>query len=549
MYRQRGDFSGITDQYMDTAAYNLDPMIQNYLIQDVKELDQRRFRSYKYFMDFYKGRHWEESGEYNPAYGVKSFVQEEFNRRTWNIARAMVDKLVSFMAKEGFSIKLPPELEEDKPDENPIHDVLEAVWRANSREKFCFDMALMGCITGDCFVKVHYDEDFYADGIGELRFKVLDSRLVLPFFDGENAEKMIGARIQYPVNELQADGSKKKVIFTEIHTESTIATFIDGELDNVAPNPLAQLMVVHIKNEPLPFERYGRSDLYDLIMPSKEYNEKLSDISEILAYHASPITVVKGARLQTLERGARKVWGGIPKDGDVFNLALGDDLGSSMEYLDRLKKHLHEISNVPEEALGALQNVSNTSGAALHVQYQPLLERIQKKQIEYGLGLRKINQIILKFYEAVGAVDLPEDLAPSLKYQTFIQWGDALPRDRSIDLSDISTEIGLGIESKRGALKRLGEENPDQKLEEIKQEMLEQAEMDFMAAGITGFGDPEAGADGTMAGANDGPQNDVSGAVAQAKTNPVSQGNQTSIDAVKKSAQTQGNNQGRPPRS
>lgn len=536
-YTPRTDFSGVTDMYMDTAAYNVDPMIQNYLLQDIKELDQRRLRAYKYFMNFYGARQWEESGEWNPAYGNKSWIAEEYNRRTWNISRNLVDKLVAFLVKDPWTIKLPKELEEDEGDSTPIKDTLEAVWRANSREKFSYDMAYMGCITGDCFVKVSYDEDFYAEGIGELRFKVLDSRLVIPFFDGEQSDKLVGCRIQYPVFEMQATGEKKKVIYTEIHTESTIATFIDGQLDNTAPNPLAQMMVIHIKNEPLPYQRYGRSDLYDLVLPQKEYNEKLSDISEILAYHASPITVIKGARPQQLERGARKIWGGIPKDGDVFNLTLGDDLASSVDYLDRLKKHLHETAGVPEEALGALQNVSNTSGAALHVQYQPLVERTQKKQIDYGLGLRKLNQIILKFYEAVGAIELPEDVAPSLKYQTLINWGDALPRDRSIDLSDISTEMGLGIESHRGALKRLGEENPDQKLEEIKQEAMDQAEIDFMTTGISGFGDPTAGADGTMAGANDGPQSDVSGAVAQSKTNPVTQGNQTSVQAVKRSAQ------------
>lgn len=48
----RKDFQGITDMYLDTAAYNLDPSF-NYYLQDPKELDQRRLRAYKYYMDFY----------------------------------------------------------------------------------------------------------------------------------------------------------------------------------------------------------------------------------------------------------------------------------------------------------------------------------------------------------------------------------------------------------------------------------------------------------------------------------------------------------------
>lgn len=550
----RRDFTGLTDTYMDTAAYNLEPWFQNYFLKDPKEIDMRRFRAYRYFMDFYRGKHWEETGEYNPAYGNRSFVQEEFSRRTWNLTQNIVDKLVSFLVKEPWSIKLPKELEDfyEDDEDNPVVDSLNYVWAANGREQFSYDMAYMGCITGDCFVKLSYDENFYAEGVGELRLNVLDSRLVLPFFDGADRRKMIGCRIQYPTHEITEGGEKKQVMYTEVHTETSVVTFLDGELQGVTPNPLGEMLVIHIKNEPLPFERFGRSDIERMILPNKEYNEKISDLSEILAYHAAPITIVKGARVQHLEKGARKVWGGIPEKGDVYNLNLEADLSSSLEYLDQLKKHIHNTGSVPEETMTNLQSVSNTSGSALHLQYQPILDRVARKQINYGDGLQTINRLILRFYEACGVLDLPEDVPPVAKYRTIIKWGDALPRDRSLDLADISTEMGLMIESKRGALERLGEENPEHKLEEIRQESLEQAEMDFMSMGVSGFGDPEAGPDGmggqpapggpggppgTKTGANDGPQNDVSGAVKAAKTNPVTQGNQTSVQAVKRSAQ------------
>lgn len=540
----RKDFTGLTDQYLDTSAYAIDPTFQQWLTKDEKELDQRRFRAYKYFMDFYRGRHWEEAGEFNPAYGNKSFAHEEFNRRTWNIAQNIVDKLIAFLVKEPWTIKLPAELEpdnlRDEIEPNPIHDLLESVWQANDRATFSYRMAYMGCVTGDCFIKLTYDEDFYAEGAGELIMSVLDSRTVQPFFDDMEKDKLIGVRIQYPVKEVQEDGSTRVVMYQELHTEGSIVYALDYEVQQVVPNPLGELMVVHIKNEPLPFERYGRSDLYNLIMANKEYNEKRSDISEILAYHAAPVTVIKGARVQNLEKGARKVWGGIPKDGDVYNLNLDADLSSSLQYLEDLKTHLHETGCVPPETLSNLQAVSNTSGSAMHLQYQPILDRIARKRPEYTRGLVRLNRLILRFYEACGVVELP-DIAPALKYKTTIKWGDSLPRDRSIDLADISTEMGLGIESKRGALKRLGEENPDAKLDEIKREMVDQAEMDFMTAGLGGFGDPVAGPDGmggASTGADDGTQNDVSGAVNAAKTNPITQGSQTSIQAVKKSAQT-----------
>lgn len=536
----RDDFKGINDWYMDTSAYQMDQAF-NYFLDDPKELDQRRLRAYKYYMHFMEGHHWsdvESISNYNwhPAYG-QSIIDEEFHRRTWNVSRNIVAKLVSFLAQQEWSLKLPPQLEDTEADE-----ILDAVWTANRKGEFTYRLAYMGCITGDAFIKMSYDPDFYADDVGEITLQVLDSRTVTPFFDGHDKSKMIGCRIQYPVNQVQEDGTTKKVKYTEVHTDGNIVTLIDDDISEVSPNPLGELLVVHIPNEPFPYRKFGRSDLEDLVLPNKELNEKLSDFSEILAYHAAPVTIIKGARVQNLEKGARKVWGGIPKDGDVFNLQLDADLSSSIEYLNMLKKHIHETGNVPEEALGALQNVSNTSAAALHVQYQPLIERIKNKQIYYGHGLERINELILKFYEAAEIFETDDSVPPALRYKTKIEWGDALPRDRSLDLSDISTEMGLGIESKKGALKRLGEESPETKIQEIEEEAVRQAQLDYMTMGMYGpdeeGGPPgQGGPPGTKAGAQDGPQNDVSGAVANAKANPAVQGSDVAKAAVKKSAQ------------
>ena len=548
MSLRRTDFKGITDMYMDTAAYNLDPSF-NYYLQDPRELDQRRLRAYKYYMDFYDGRQWDDvvgsvtMSEWNPAYGYYYSWNEDFNRRTWNISKNIVDKLVDWMCQEEFKVKLSPELlrllredndlSNDNPDGNPFQQVLENVWEANNRPEFTYNMAYQGCVTGDCFVKVSYDPDFYADGVGEISLTVLDSRTVIPYWDGHNKRKMVGCRIQYPTKEVQSDGSLNTVMYTEIHTEGTIIEVVDGEVSNTYPNPLGEMLIVHMPNEPLPYRKYGRSDLESLLLPNKEYNEKASDLSEILAYHAAPVTIIKGARVQNLERGARKVWGGIPKDGDVYNLGLDSDTQVAMNYLELLRKHLFECGGVPEESLGATQQVSNTSAVALHVQYQPLIERIKKKQIHYGKGLRKINELILKFYEAAGHLEFPSELSPAKKYKTEIVWGDSLPRDRSLDLADISTEMGLGIESKKGALVRMGEEAPEMKLEEIEDELVHDAEVQFMTAGMGGPGGQSGAASGGM------PQNDVSGAIAASKTNPVTQGNEVAQQAVKNSAQTQ----------
>jgi hypothetical protein len=566
MQNPRSDFRGITDMYMDTAAYNLDPSF-NYYLQDPRELDQRRLRAYKYYMDFYEGRQWDDvvgsltTSEWNPAYGYYYSWQEDFNRRTWNVTRNIVDKLVVWMCQEEWKCKVPVELLGDDSDptketnptaslsnnpttwqrntdpDKPLNaqELLENFWTINKRMELTYDTTYAACITGDAYIKLAWDPDFYSKGVGELTLQVLDSRTVIPYWDSHDKRKMIGCRIQYPTKQVQDDGSHTTAMYMEVHTEEQIVELVDGDVVKSYPNPLGEIMIVHIPNEPLPYRKYGRSDLESLLIPQKELNEKTSDFSEILAYHAAPVTIIKGARVQTLERGARKIWGGIPKDGDVYNLGLDSDLSSALQYLELLKKHLHESGNVPEEALGSLQNVSNTSAAALHVQYQPLIERINKKQIYFGRGYKRISELVLKFYEAAGEWEVPEGVTLQKRYYTEIEWGDAMPRDRTIQLADLSTELGLMIESKKGAMQRLGVEAPEKKLEEIRQEQIEDTALQYQTAGM--FEDPQdLNSPGAMSGGD--PQNDVSGAIAQSKTSPVNQGNQVAQQAVRKSAQT-----------
>jgi hypothetical protein len=50
------------------------------------------------------------------------------------------------------------------------------------------------------------------------------------------------------------------------------------------------------------------------------------------------VTVIIGAKPAGLEKGAKKVWGGLPKDANVFNLEGGAaGLQGAMEYLQQLK--------------------------------------------------------------------------------------------------------------------------------------------------------------------------------------------------------------------
>jgi hypothetical protein len=155
---------------------------------------------------------------------------------------------------------------------------------------------------------------------------------------------------------------------------------------------------------------------------------------------------------------------------------------------------MHEIMNIPETALGQVQAISNTSGVALSIQYQPLMNRYSQKVAQYGKGLERVNELALRtlflkepetmLYNPdfdgpikegqVTQID-PED---PISYQNYAHFPQPLPLDKLIALNEIQTKLGMGLESKEGALRTLGEEFPEEKLEEIRQELISDAQAD-----------------------------------------------------------------------
>ena len=126
---------------------------------------------------------------------------------------------------------------------------------------------------------------------------------------------------------------------------------------------------------------------------------------------------------------------------------------NTLEYIQHIKRTMHEVTGVPETALGQTQPISNTSGVALAIQYQPMMNRYTMKKVHFSRGLEKINEIIIRtaavfepqllVYNAAVA-EMPEkdnaielDPADPLTYQTTVHWPDPLPVDVLIKLNEI----------------------------------------------------------------------------------------------------------------
>lgn len=386
-----------------------------------------------------------------------------------------------------------------KETEHIIPSLLKKVWEVdNDKERILWEMGQQGGVSGDVFVKVAWEPE-WEDSVGNVhpgrvRILVLNPAYCFPEWHPHDRERLMRFKLKYRFWGTAPEGTRQVFTYTEILTDDWIEEYVNDELIDQRPNPLGLIPVTHISNIFISGSPWGLADVANIISLNREYNEKAAEISDILNYHAAPVTIITGGKATNLEKGYKKVWS-LPNDkAKVFNLEGGfEALGPAMDFLERVKAAMHEMTGVPETALGQMQPISNTSGVALAIQYTPMMQRYHMKTMTYGHGLRKINEHILKtlfyfqpasvYYDPTTEGPLDDGQPPyvdpndPLTYQTVIHWPPPLPVDTLIKLNEIQMKMALGLESKRGALGDLGEEFPDVKLQEIFEELVEDNKM------------------------------------------------------------------------
>ena len=446
------------------------------------EVHGPRLNRYSLNWAMYLGHHW----SYRREIGESQMV--------YNYYRAFTDYICNFTFGRGASFRSPAETE------SVVPDMLKRVWEVdNDKHSVMWEMGQQGGVSGDCFVKVAYEEAYQdstgAMHAGRVRVLPLNSSFCFPEFHPHDRSRLIRFKLKYRFWGTSMEGTRQVYTYTEILTDDRIEEYINDELIDSRPNPIGIVPIIHIANVLVSGSPWGLSDCHDIIVLNRNYNEVATDVADIINYHAAPVTVITGAKASSLEKGPKKVWGGLPKDAQVFNLeGGGQGLQGAMEYLKVIKTAMHEMVGVPETALGQVQPISNTSGVALSIQYQPLMNRYQQKMIQYGEGMQQINSLILRtlaFKEPelfiwdqakngpIKKFQLPVlDLNDPTTYESTVHFPPPLPLDKLIVLNEIQSKMAMGLESREGALRQLGEEFPDEKLEEIRAELIADAKAD-----------------------------------------------------------------------
>jgi len=407
------------------------------LVPGISASDMTRVQNYKKYWDFYLNKHFvykRQPGE------VQTVI---------NYCAVLIEKSVQFLVGKPFTIE-----DDDLKD----LELINQVWKGNDDSTIqtlkAIEAAQMGGITGDVWIKPIYDE-----ATKWYKLIVLNSLYCYPELDEHDFNKVNKFKIVYPIGQ-----PEEMRYFREEITPEKIEQFDGDNKIKSFPNILGEIGVVHIPNLPVAGSYYGKSDIQDIVDLQVEYNEKMSDTSSAIDYGASPITAIFGAKAKQLEKGANRVWSGLPKDARIENVAGVGDMAATLRFLEILKLSFHELSQVPENTLGKFQPISNTSGVALHMLYLPLIEKTEIKRMTYGKGFQELNRLILMLRS------IKEQVKVSLS-PTKVVFAEPLPKDKLIERQLIAQDVGIGIESKEGAMKRIGK--TDEEIAETKRQLME----------------------------------------------------------------------------
>lgn len=460
--------------------------------------------------NFYEGYHWE---------GIEDLDAPQV---TFNYCRAFVNKFVAFEFGKGFSIKTPVELDDvpvtiddpkvevtidenqndvielneaKEPEETLVvsekteQDYLTEVWQDNNKDVLLVEIGQTKSITGEAWVQIQYqspedlNDPFEEYPNGRIRLSVVPTQYAFPQFNEHDKDRLESLLIMYPIHVERETGILRKrtvettIIYKEFWTDTEIQTYRGDTLVEDLVNPYGFIPFVQIKNFPIAGRTRGVGDLEDIIPLNIEYNTKKSDVSEIIDYHSAPITLVYGARIGNLEKGANKVWGGLPKDAKVENLSLNGDAGVSEEYIKDVKTAMCEIAGVPETVLGGASAISNTSGVALQYMNLPLIERTRVKRQCSSRGIERVNKMILFISMSEGLIEKPEEISVKDFVANTVEIPDTLPKDELIELQKIQQEMMLGLECRHGAMERIGKSNIPKKIAEIDKERAQYPEL------------------------------------------------------------------------
>jgi hypothetical protein len=421
--------------------------------------DRERFARYAEALAFFEGEQWlgrRRRGE---------------TRLTINYARALLRKVASYVfpAPVTFSVELSAISSQlSAATGNRAERALAEVIAANDLAQMDLALCVEASVLGDAAVKVTWDV-----AAGRPAVAAVDPGTLVVACAPDNPRRMVRVTQAYRLSGeaiaslfgAESLAAERMYPVVETWTDARWVVEIAGQRVRDEANPYGWIPYVIAANNPRPHAFWGESDLVDLFDLCRELNARMSVLSRVLELSGAPIAVlenVDGSEGITVGPGAK--WE-LPEGAKAYLLDLlsGGGVSLHVDYVQLLYRALHDLSETPRTAFGDAGRA--LSGAALEVEVQPLVQRVQRKRRMFDGLYRARNERLLDLLERFGGVDLG-----GLR-RTETVWPSVLPSDQETAVRNAVSLIQSGIQSRRTAIASLGGTDPEAEVARIREEL------------------------------------------------------------------------------
>jgi len=326
--------------------------------------------------------------------------------------------------------------------------------------------ALTGKVTGDVFIKLAPaapDSRF-----GPVRIVLLDSGSVELEVSPHDRDDVRAMTVAYRFMEDDGGGRRMRS-YSEVIDARSVTAFVDGEFapEYSYDHRLGFIPVVHVRNLDAGGGVYGESFVAQLVEAQDGLNLLSTDLMDIVRYDGHKTTIFQNVQI---DKGASRdgrtpgevdlsIGKGLAVRGEgrVYKLEQQNDLGAALQEYDRKLDAFYDLAGVPRFSRDLVSRLGNLSGRAIERIYQDAVESTREAQSLYGESFRELAN---KAAAMLG-------LAPSAVQA---HWNaDVI----AADVETLAKEYALGARSLRSVMRKLGIENVEGMMEEVKAEKKE----------------------------------------------------------------------------
>lgn len=236
-----------------------------------------RLNRYREYWDFYNGDHWSQAMLARPEEPVS----------TINYAKKFADKHNAML------VGVPPVFRPDrKTDMGGLTDTMKKridfineTWEINELAARMWEMGQSSGVSGDAFLYHSFSEGTDLWPTPHVHTEIIPPEYCTPFYAQGRLVRMLVLYPSESLGDIQSNAADVISGDGGLWTETQFFPVIDGKIQPPTAHNVGVVPFSHIPNVKLVQDIFGISDLAGFPALNREFNEKITDISDIISYH------------------------------------------------------------------------------------------------------------------------------------------------------------------------------------------------------------------------------------------------------------------------